>query len=66
MNWDQIEGNWKQFTGKVKENWGELTNDEITEARGEREQLIGLVQSKYGKARDEAEREVDNWQRDLN
>ncbi|AZQ68554.1 CsbD family protein [Silicimonas algicola] len=66
MNWDQIEGNWKQFTGKVKENWGELTNDEITEARGEREQLIGLVQSKYGKARDEAEREVDTWQRDLN
>ena len=66
MNWDQIEGNWKQFTGKAKENWGELTNDEITEAGGEREQLIGLVQSKYGKARDEAEREVDNWQRGLN
>ncbi|MDY6963992.1 MAG: CsbD family protein [Pseudomonadota bacterium] len=66
MNWDQIEGNWKQFTGKAKEHWGELTNDEITEARGEREQLIGLVQSKYGKARDEAEREVDTWQRDLN
>lgn len=61
MNWDQIEGNWKQFSGKAQEKWGELTNDELTEARGEREQLIGLVQSKYGKARAEAEREVDEW-----
>ena len=61
MNWDQIEGNWKQFSGKAQEKWGELTNDELTEAKGEREQLIGLVQSKYGKARAEAEREVDEW-----
>ncbi len=66
MNWDQIEGNWKQLTGKAKETWGDMTDDEITEARGDREQLIGLVQSKYGKARDEAERDVDNWQRGLN
>lgn len=65
MNWDQIEGNWKQFKGKAMEAWGEFTEDELTEARGEREQLIGLVQEKYGKARAEAEREVDHWQANL-
>lgn len=61
MNWDQIEGNWKQLSGKIREQWGELTDDEITEARGDREQLEGLIQSKYGKAKVEAKEEVDKW-----
>ncbi|MEM9010175.1 MAG: CsbD family protein [Pseudomonadota bacterium] len=61
MNLDQIKGNWKQLKGKALEKWGELTNDEIDRANGEREQLVGLVQEKYGKTRDEAEREVDEW-----
>ena len=61
MNWDQIEGNWKQLKGKALENWGELTNDELDQARGERDQLVGLIQEKYGKARAEAEQEVDEW-----
>lgn len=65
MNWDQIQGNWTQFKGKARETWGEMTDDELAEVRGEREQLIGLVQSKYGKARAEAEREVDKWQSKL-
>lgn len=61
MNWDQIEGNWKQFKGKVQEKWGDLTNDELDRIDGNREQLVGLVQERYGKARAEAEREVKEF-----
>ena len=61
MNWDQVQGSWTQFKGQAREKWGELTDDEIQEARGEREQMMGLVQKKYGRAREEAEREVDTW-----
>lgn len=59
MNWDTVKGNWKQMTGKVKEEWGDLTDDEITEAAGDREQLVGKIQAKYGVAKDEAKRQVD-------
>ena len=62
MNWDQIKGKWTQLKGKAREEWGELTDDELDKAHGEREQLVGLVQEKYGKARAEAEEEVDRWQ----
>lgn len=62
MNWDQIQGKWTELKGQAREHWGELTDDELQEARGDREQLIGLVQQKYGKARAEAEKEVDRWQ----
>ncbi len=65
MNWDQIEGNWKQFTGKAREQWGDLTDNELQEAKGQREQMIGLVQEKYGKTREAAEREVSDWQNGL-
>lgn len=65
MNWDQIEGNWKQFTGKAREQWGELTDDEVQQAKGNREQLAGAIQKKYGIAKEEAERQVDDWQRTL-
>ena len=61
MNWDTIKGNWKQMTGKVKEEWGELTDDEITEAEGDRDQLVGKIQAKYGIAKEEAEKQVDNF-----
>ncbi|EDQ06982.1 hypothetical protein DSM14862_00721 [Sulfitobacter indolifex] len=61
MNWDRIEGNWKQMTGAVKSQWGDLTDDEITEARGNREQLVGKIQERYGVAKDEAERQVDDF-----
>lgn len=63
MNWDQIEGNWKQFTGKAREQWGDLTDDEVQQAKGNREQLAGVIQKKYGIAKEEAERQVDDWQR---
>lgn len=65
MNMDQVQGNWKQFKGKAQERWGELTNDELDRAEGRREQLVGLVQARYGKARAEAERDVDDWYRRL-
>ncbi len=59
MDWNIIEGNWKQIKGKAQENWGKLTNDELDEAAGNREQLIGKIQEKYGIAKDEAEKQVD-------
>jgi uncharacterized protein YjbJ (UPF0337 family) len=61
MNWDQIEGNWKQIRGKVRAKWGELTDDEIDRIKGERDILIGKIQEKYGLAREDAEREVRDW-----
>ena len=61
MDWDRIEGNWKQFTGKVKEQWGKLTDDEITQINGNREQLEGRIQERYGIAKDEARTKVDEW-----
>ncbi len=61
MNWDQIKGSWKELKGKARENWGELTDDELEEAAGHREQMVGLIQKKYGKTKEDAEREVDTW-----
>ena len=64
MNWDQVEGNWKQLKGKAQAKWGDITDDEWDQAEGRRKELVGLVQKKYGKAREEAEREVDDWMKD--
>ena len=61
MNWDRIEGNWKQFTGKARERWGELTDDDLDRIRGQREQLEGLIQKAYGIHRDEAKRQVEEF-----
>lgn len=61
MNWDQIEGKWKEYKGKAKAKWGELTDDELDRINGRREELVGLVQQRYGRAKDEAEKEVDEW-----
>lgn len=65
MDWDRIEGNWKQFTGKVKEKWGQLTDDDLTNINGKREQLEGKLQERYGYAKDKARDEIDRWTRDL-
>ena len=62
MNWDQAAGNWKQFKGKVKEKWGQLTDDEIDEIAGKRDQLIGKIQKQYGISKEEAERQVKSWE----
>ncbi|NQV25099.1 MAG: CsbD family protein [Rhodopirellula sp.] len=58
MNWEQIQGDWKQFTGKVKEKWGKLTDDELTEIDGRREQFVGRLQEKYGYGKEQAEKEL--------
>jgi uncharacterized protein YjbJ (UPF0337 family) len=61
MNWDQIEGNWKEFKGKAVAQWGKLTDDELDRVQGRRTELAGLIQQKYGKTREEAEKEIDAW-----
>ncbi len=63
MNWDRIEGDWKQMKGKVQEQWGQLTDDDFDVVAGQREQLAGKIQNRYGIAKDEAERQVDDWAR---
>jgi len=62
MNWDRIEGNWKQFKGQLKEGWGKLTDDDISVINGKRDQLVGKIQERYGCAKDEAERQVKAWE----
>lgn len=61
MNWDVIEGSWKEVKGRVKESWGDLTDNEITEIEGKRDRMVGVLQRKYGLAKMDAEREVDEW-----
>jgi uncharacterized protein YjbJ (UPF0337 family) len=61
MNWDRIEGNWKQLKGKIKEQWGDLTDDDIDRIGGKRDQLAGRLQETYGIGKDEAERQIDRW-----
>jgi len=61
MNWDQIEGNWKQFAGKVKEKWGLLTDDDVTAIAGKRTRLAGKLQERYGYAKDQAHKELDEF-----
>ena len=63
MNWDLIQGNWKQAVGKAKEQWGMLTDDDLDVVNGRREQLAGKIQERYGVLKDEAERQVAEWQR---
>jgi uncharacterized protein YjbJ (UPF0337 family) len=65
MNWDQVEGKWKQYKGKAKEQWGKLTDDDIAAIDGKRQQLIGKLQEHYGIAKDEAERQADNFVKSL-
>lgn len=60
MNQDTVQGNWQQLSGKIKQKWGKLTDDELTMINGRREELIGKIQEKYGFAKDEAERQVDD------
>ena len=63
MNWDQLEGKWKQYSGKVKEKWGKLTDDDLEMIRGRRDQLVGKIQERYGIAKQEAEKQVEEFAR---
>ena len=63
MNWDTVQGNWKQFRGRVKEQWGELTDDDLDRIEGKRDQLVGSIQEKYGLTKDEANFRIYEWER---
>ena len=61
MNKDRLEGNWKQLSGAVKEQWGKLTDDDLEQIDGKSDRLVGRLQERYGLARDDAQREVDRF-----
>ncbi|TVQ57583.1 MAG: CsbD family protein [Rhodobacteraceae bacterium] len=61
MNWDQIKGKWTQVKGSARSKWGELTDDDIEKAAGQKDRMVGIIQEKYGIAKHEAEKQVDEW-----
>lgn len=63
MNWDVIEGNWKEFKGNVKQQWSKLTDDQLEVIAGKREHLAGKIQVMYGIGKDEAEHQLSDWQK---
>jgi uncharacterized protein YjbJ (UPF0337 family) len=65
MDWDRIEGNWKSFKGKAKQQWGKLTDDDLNMVEGRRDELEGRLQSQYGYAKDRARSEIDSWLKSL-
>lgn len=65
MNWDQVEGKWKQMKGDIRTRWGKLTDDDLHLIGGEKDKLVGRIQERYGIQKDEAQRQVDDWHRNL-
>ena len=65
MNWDQVEGKWKQYKGQVKEKWGKLTDDDLDVIDGQRQQLVGSIQERYGIAKEAAEEQADEFVKTL-
>lgn len=63
MNWDTIEGDWKRFRGKIREQWGKLTDDDLDIIAGKRDQLIGTLQQRYGSTREQVEMELGSFER---
>jgi len=61
MNWDRIQGNWKQLSGKAKEQWSKLTSDDWDVVAGRRDQFAGKIQERYGVAKDQVKKDVDAW-----
>ena len=66
MNWDQVEGKWKQAMGSLKEKWGKLTDDDLKQIAGNRDRFVGKVQERYGIAKEEAQKRADEWANSLN
>jgi uncharacterized protein YjbJ (UPF0337 family) len=64
MNQDTLKGQWTQLKGKVREQWGKLTDDDLDQVEGRTEQLVGKIQERYGVARDEAQRQIETWDPD--
>jgi uncharacterized protein YjbJ (UPF0337 family) len=65
MNWEQIEGKWNQYAGKVQEKWGKLTDSDLQTMHGKREQLVGKIQERYGIAKEEAQKQVEEYFKSL-
>jgi len=63
MNWDRVEGNWKQMKGKAREQWGKLTDSDFEQIAGKKDQLVGRIQERYGISKDEAQKQADAWVR---
>ena len=63
MNWDTVKGDWKNFKGKIREKWGEFTDDELDRVQGRREQFEGLLQKKFGIVKEEAERQLKDFEK---
>ena len=61
MNWDRVQGQWKQLKGKARTKWGKLTDDDLDVIAGQKDQLVGRIQERYGIQKDEAQRQVDEW-----
>lgn len=61
MNWDEVKGDWKTFTGKAKSKWGKLTDDDMMQIDGKREELTGRLQKHYGHSKEEAEKNIDEF-----
>jgi len=61
MNWDQIEGKWKQAKGSLKTQWGKLTDDDLDVIGGQRDKLVGKLQERYGYAKEDAQKRADEW-----
>jgi len=66
MDWNRVEGNWKQIKGRVREQWGRLTDDDLDVIAGRQDQLEGKIQERYGYARDQVHKEVESWYRRQN
>ena len=66
MNWDRIEGRWKQLSGSAREQWGKFTEDDVQTLTGQKDQLVGKIQERYGIAKAEAEEQAEKWSRALN
>ncbi len=65
MNWDQVEGQWKNIKGNIREKWGKLTDDDLEAVAGKKDQLVGKMQERYGLAKDKAEAELDTFIEDI-
>jgi len=63
MNWDRVEGNWKTLKGQVKQQWGRLTDDDLDVINGKRDELLGRIQNAYGMSRDDADRQIREWEK---
>lgn len=62
MTWDEIKGNWREYKGRLKEKWGELTDDDLDRIDGKRDQLLGILQNRYGRTRERAENEIHDFE----